>query len=114
MNDGRLPLVFTADLAAERRRVALVLTRSAGIAGDAGLIRYADAAARAQAGGCACCRTASHLVAVLRQLVIDRARGKIDFATVVVDAEAAAIERLAREARADPVIAAHYAVRTDA
>lgn len=116
MIDGKLPLIFTADISSAipaSAQTALVLTRG-DFADSAAVVRHADAAARAQAGGCACCRTSSDLVTVLRQLVIDRARGSVDFTAVVVEAEAAAVERLARDARADPFIAARYLVRTGA
>jgi hypothetical protein len=64
------------------------------------------AAAAAQAGACPCCRAPSGLVAVLRQLFLDRVHGRVpefDRVMVVADDEAAL-----RAALADPLVAARF------
>jgi hypothetical protein len=107
-----MPLVFTSDAAAAlraRQRSALVLTRPGSAPGGASAIRHADAAARAQAGACSCCHAPPDVVVVLRRLMIERARGVIDFAAVVVDAAPSALAALAHAALADPFVAARYA-----
>ncbi len=110
MSGGRIPLAFgTAAAVADRRRTALVLTRGGADGSGFALVRHADAAARAQAGACACCRAPSDLATVLRQLIIDRARG-IDFAAVLVDGDAPSLARMAEDALADPLVAARYVV----
>lgn len=112
MNGGLIPLAFgAADLdGIAPARTALVATRGTARDGFA-LLRHAEAAAAAQAGACPCCRAPSSLVTVLRQLIIDRARGAADFAAVLVEGDAAALPHLAEEARRDPFVAARYAIR---
>ena len=112
MSDGRIPLAFGAAAAigaADRRRTVLILTRGHADGSGFALVRHADGAARAQAGACSCCRIPSDLATVLRQLVIDRARG-IDFAAVLVDGEAPSLAQMAEDALADPLVAARYVV----
>ena len=93
------------------RRTALVLTGDGVATGAFGVVRHAGSAAQAQAGACGCCRVPSDLVTVLRWLVIDRARGAIDIAAVLVDAAPADLARLEQDALADPFVAARYVVR---
>jgi hypothetical protein len=96
------------------RRTALVLTGS-GVATDAfAVVRHAGSAAQAQAGACNCCRVPSDLVTVLRRLVIDRARGAIDIAAVLVAGAPADLARLEQDALADPFVAARYVVHREA
>ncbi len=110
MNDGRLPLAFSARdaKAGERARIALVLTSDRAVPRGYALVRHADAAAVARSGACPCCRVPSGIVAVLRQLFIERARGEVDFAAVLVSGSDVA--RLRAEAGADAFIAARYAI----
>jgi len=95
------------------QRIALVLTGIAAPAGAFAVVRHAGSAARAQAGACGCCRVPSDLVTVLRRLVIDRARGAIDVAAVVVAGEPADLARLEQDALADPFVAARYVVHRE-
>ena len=95
------------------QHAALILT-SAGVAqGAFAVVRHAGSAAQAQAGACGCCRVPSDLVAVLRRLIIDRARGDIDIAAVLVDGAPADLARLEQDALADPFVAARYVVRRE-
>lgn len=113
MTGGRIPLAFGEAAAAaggERRRTALVLTRSAADGSGFALLRHADAAARGQAGACACCRVPADVVVVLRRLAIERAKGSAVFDAVLVDGEAAALGHMSADALADPFIAARYVV----
>jgi hypothetical protein len=112
MSDGRLPLAFGAAALGTLApaRTALVTTGGGAREGFA-LLRHAEAAAAAQAGACTCCRTPSSLVTVLRRLVLERARGEVDFAAVLVEGDPAALPRLEEEARRDPFIAARYEIR---
>src|SRR5262252_517402 len=85
------------------RGAALVLTTGSAPAPQGfALVRHADAAAVAQAGGCACCRVPSGLTQVLRQLFLDRVRGAVEFETVVVAAEN---DAMLAEALSDPLVA---------
>jgi len=95
------------------QRTALVLTAAAAPAGAFVVVRHAGSAAQAQAGACGCCRVPSDLVTVLRRLVIDRARGAIDIAAVLVDGAPADLARLEQDAFADPFVAARYVVRRE-
>ncbi len=113
MSDGRLPLSFSpADAAAEERgRIALILTSDRAEPSGYAVVRHADAAARAQIGACPCCRIPSGLATVLRQLFIARARGEVEFASVLVSAsDGSEAARLRGEAAADPFVAARYAM----
>ena len=93
------------------RRTALVLTGDDGATEAFAVVRHAGSAAAAQAGACNCCRVPSDLVTVLRRLVIDRARGDIDIAAVLVAGDPADLARLEQDALADPFVAARYAVQ---
>jgi hypothetical protein len=86
-------------------RAALVLTTDSGAPQGFALIRHAAAAAMAQAGSCTCCRVPSGLTQVLRQLFLDRVRGLVEFASVVVVAED---DAMLAEAMSDPLVAARY------
>jgi hypothetical protein len=77
------------------------------------VVRHAGSAAQAQAGACNCCRVPSDLVTVLRRLVIDRARGAIDIAAVLVAGAPADLARLEQDALADPFVAARYVVHRE-
>lgn len=68
------------------------------------LVRHAGEAAAAQGGACPCCRRPSDLVTTLRRLAIDRAKGRAEFARVVV----AAAPAIRAELAADPFLAARY------
>ena len=112
MSDQRLPLAFAAspDIShIDPQRTALVLTGGAA-PGAFAVVRHAGSAAAAQAGACSCCRVPSDLVTVLRRLVIDRARGEIDIAAVLVAGEPADLARFEQDALADPFVAARYAI----
>ena len=86
---------------------ALVLVGAAAAAPPGfALIRHAGDAAAAQEGACPCCRRPSDLVTALRRLAIDRAKGKAEFARVVVAGDA----RLVAELASDPFIAARYRI----
>lgn len=71
------------------------------------LVRHAGEAAAAQRGACPCCRRPSDLVAALRLLAIDHAKGVVEFERVVVAAD----PRLLPELAGDPFLAARYAMR---
>ena len=100
------------------RRTALILTGAlpslpSGQRGDElrfAVVRHAGRAAAAQVGACSCCRVPSDLVTVLRRLIIERARGEIDIEAVLVACESGDLARLERDALADPLVAARYAV----
>ena len=112
MSDQRLPLAFVAstDIShVDPQRTALILTGSAA-PGAFAVVRHAGSAAAAQAGACNCCRVPSDLVTVLRRLIIERARGEIDIEAVLVACESGDLARLERDALADPLVAARYAV----
>jgi hypothetical protein len=85
---------------------ALVAVGSGSVPAGFALVRHAGEAAAAQGGACPCCRRPSDLVATLRRLAIDRAKGKAEFASVVVAAE----PRLRAELAADPFLAARYRI----
>lgn len=70
------------------------------------LVRHAGEAAAAQAGACPCCRRPSDLVAVLRLLAIEHAKGTAGFTRVVV----AAGPHLLPELAGDPFLAARYEI----
>lgn len=114
MTDGRIPLIFASTSPAsdiERARTALVLT--SGMAEPAGfaLVRHVAAAAMARGGTCACCRVPSDLASLLRRLVIDRASGTVDFAAVlVIGDDRSFLREMTSDVRADPFVAARYAV----
>ena len=95
------------------RRTALILTGNGVATGAFAVVRHAGSAAAAQAGACGCCRVPSDLVTVLRRLVIDRARGEIDIAAVLVDGAPADLALLEQDALADPFVAARYVVRRE-
>ena len=112
MSDQRLPLAFAAssDIShIDPQRTALVLIGGAA-PGAFAVVRHAGSAAAAQAGACSCCRVPSDLVTVLRRLVIERARGEIDIAAVLVAGEPADLARFKEDALADPFVAARYAI----
>jgi hypothetical protein len=74
---SRIPLWVTADPSpAERPDMALILTSKAAAPPGYAVIRHAEGAAVAEAGGCACCRVPSDLVTALRQLCLERVRGE--------------------------------------
>jgi hypothetical protein len=129
MSDQRLPLAFAAspDLSTiDPQRTALVLASTGPVRvtypplpegrgngdtpGAFAVVRHAGSAAAAQAGQCNCCRVPSDLVTVLRRLVIDRARGEINIAAVLVAGEPADLARFEQDALADPFVAARYAI----
>ena len=104
-DDGRIPLwIAKAPARATRRGLALILTSEAKPPAGYAIVRHAEAAAIAEAGGCACCRVPSDLVTLLRQLFLERVRGETDFAGLVVEGAPALIE----PTLADPLIAARY------
>lgn len=105
-DDGRIPLwIAQAPAHPTRRGLALILTSEAEPPPGYATVRHAEAAAIAEAGGCACCRVPSNLVTMLRQLFLERVRGETNFAGLVVEGAPALIE----PALADPLIAARYA-----
>ena len=116
MSDQRLPLAFAAThntVDIDPQRTALILTGNGVAQGAFAVVRHAGSAARAQAGACGCCRVPSDLVTVLRRLIIDRARGEIDIAAVLVDGEPSDLPNLEQDALADPFVAARYVVRRE-
>ena len=108
--DGRIPLCVVIGAATPLAGDAVVLVGANPTAGPAAVLRHAGSAAAAQAGACACCRRPSDLVTVLRRLVIERARGEIDFARVVVAVDAAERARLRDDLAGDPLISARFAL----
>jgi hypothetical protein len=104
-DDGRIPLwIAEAPMRAPRRGLALILTSEAEPPPGYAIVRHAEAAAIAEAGGCACCRVPSDLVTMLRRLFLERVRGETSFVGLVVEGAPALIE----PALADPLIAARY------
>ena len=116
-SDGRAPspaLDCFAPLAmtgVDKRRTALVLTAGGTAPKSFAVVRHAGSAAQVQGGACNCCRVPSDLVAVLRRLVIERARGAIEISAVLVAGEPVDLARLEQDALADPFVAARYVVR---
>jgi hypothetical protein len=109
--DGRIPLRVAAGAAPRcAPGEALVVARAAATPDHDGLVRHAGSAAIAQAGACPCCRRPSDLVTALRLLVIDRARGAVEFSGVVVWVDPPDRARSLAELAADPLVAARYAV----
>jgi hypothetical protein len=102
------PLAMTG---VDPRRTALVLTAGGTAPNSFAVVRHAGSAAQAQGGACNCCRVPSDLVAVLRRLVIERARGAIEISAVLVAGEPVDLARLEQDALADPFVAARYVVR---
>jgi hypothetical protein len=108
---SKIPLYRASDPARlHDRRAALVLTTGSAAPPGFALVRHADAAAVAQAGGCACCRVPSGLTQVLRQLFLDRVRGAVEFETVVVAAEN---DAMLAEVMSDPLVAARYSLAAE-
>ena len=85
---------------------ALVLVGEGAAPRGFALVRHAGEAAAAQGGACPCCRRPSDLVTALRRLAIDHAKGKAEFARVVVAGPPA----LGTELAADPFLAARYRI----
>jgi riboflavin biosynthesis pyrimidine reductase len=108
MSVDRIPLRIAATSRAADPAAALVLTAGRAAPTGYALVRHAGAAAAAQHGACPCCRVPSGLATVLRQLFLERVRGEVDFARVVVDAPAT----LVSEAMADPLVAARYEIQS--
>lgn len=112
MSGGAIPLfaVWSRDLREiGRAGTVLVLTGDEIEAEGFAALRHAESAAAARQGTCACCRVPSNLATVLRQLVIERAGGKIDFDRVFVAGDdKEMLPRLLRVAFADPVVAARF------
>jgi hypothetical protein len=89
--------------------MALILTGKAAVPPPGyAVVRHAEAAAIAEASGCACCRVPSDLVTALRQLFLERVRGDTNFAGLVIEGDPALIE----PALADPLVAARYEKRS--
>jgi hypothetical protein len=107
-DESRIPLwVAGRPVRVGRSRLALILTSNSVAPAGYVLVRHADAAAVAQAGGCQCCRVPSSLATLLRQLFLDRVRGEVDFDGVAVEASQALVE----QAMADLLVAARYEFR---
>jgi hypothetical protein len=105
-DDGRIPLRIALDPApSDRDGMVLILTRAKVASSGYAFVRHADAAAVAQHGGCPCCRTPSSLVALLRQLFLDRVHGTVAFDGIVVEGNV----DLVAQAMSDPLVAARYA-----
>jgi hypothetical protein len=104
----RIPLLF-AHAPPERGalNLALVLTSPRPDPPGFALVRHAEAAAVAQAGVCACCRTPSGLATALRQLFLDRVRGAVAFEAIVIVAES---DAPIGDAMRDPLVAARFAL----
>src|SRR5579871_6787375 len=103
---SKIPLYRASDpIGPNAQPAAIVLTTDRVAPPGFAIVRHADAAAAAQAGGCACCRVPSGLTQVLRQLFLDRVRGTVAFECVVV---AAKDDALVAEAMSDPLVAARY------
>lgn len=104
-DDGRIPLwIAEPPTRAPRQGLALIMTSDTKPPPGYAIVRHAEAAAIAEAGGCACCRVPSDLVTMLRRLFLERVRGETHFAGLVVEGAPALIEL----ALADPLIAARY------
>jgi hypothetical protein len=102
---SRIPVWVTVDLSpAERPGMALIQTGRAASPPGYAVLRHAEAAAIAEAGGCVCCRTPSNLVTLLRQLFLERVRGETNFVGIVIEGPPALID----PALADPLVAARY------
>ena len=103
----RIPLRIAGHASTADRDSALVLVGGRTAQSGCAIVRHAGAAASAQHGACPCCRVPSGLATVLRRLFLERVRGEVEFARVVVDAPAAVVE----EAMADPLVAARYELK---
>ena len=109
MSRGERIPVSTTSKPGPAKHPGTILVLTGGAMPPAGYvaIRHADAAAVAQQGGCACCRTPSDLVTLLRQLFLERVRGEIAFDEVVVEGS----RPLLAAAMDDPLVTARYVLR---
>jgi hypothetical protein len=106
--DGRIPLRLAEGEAPPAPGELVVHAGGSRIAAMAALLRHAGSAAAAQAGACPCCRRPSDLATMLRRLVIERARGEVEFAGVLIAADQAEHAAIRAELARDPLIEARY------